>query len=268
MEGVVEPMMNGIGGDLMAVVYDSSQPKARPRTLSFLSPSLSPPSFFQTPPSKHAISAQQDLRLTVIFQPPQGKRLIGINSSGRAPKATTRQQMAARIQAAGGQPGDPIPTKGPLPVSVPGAVAGWCELHSRFGTVRWADLFTAPIRYAREGFPVSPVIASEWELTPNSSDVTSNGRFPNAADGFYRTFTVPDATTGVPRAPRAGEWFANPDLADTLAEIARGGCEAFYTGSIAEKIAAFAQEAGTLLTAEDMRTHRSEWVTPVSTTYR
>ena len=208
MEGVVEPMMNGMGGDLMAMVYDSSRV--------------------------------------------QGKRLRGINSSGRSSASTSRAEMAALIAANG--PGaaasGAIPTKGPLSVSVPGTVMGWCELHAEYGVLPWADLFAPAIRYASEGFPVSPVIASDWSMTANTSDVTSNGKYPRAADGFYATFAVRDEASGAPRAPRAGEWFANPDLAASLRIVASGGCAAFYNGTIAQRIAAFAAEAGTRLTAE------------------
>jgi len=223
MEGVVEPMMNGMGGDLMAIVYDSSKPK--------------------------------------------GKRLHGINSSGRSSKSTSIETMRDLI-AANGKSSTEIPTKGPLPVSVPGTVMGWCELHDKFGKLPWSDLFSSAIRYASEGFPVTPVIAGDWGLTANDSTATSRGKFPHAVDGFYETYAVRDKTSGEYRAPRSGEWFQNPDLAHSLSLVASGGCEEFYNGSIAAKIAAFASIAGTRLTAEDMSTHTSQWVDPISTTYR
>ena len=95
-----------------------------------------------------------------------------------------------------------IPRDGPLSVSVPGAVRGWWDLHQAFGKLPWADLFAPAIRYARFGHPVAQVIAAEWYVPPNTSTLTSGGRFPHALDGFLRTFTVEDAATGKRRTPR------------------------------------------------------------------
>ena len=99
--------------------------------------------------------------------------------------------------------------------------------------------------YAKNGFPVSEVIAAEWESSMTNArdpDVTSHGKYPDAADGFWETFGVPDEglNQGQRRAPRAGEIFRNPDLANTLHAIGEAGCSVFYNGSIAKSIAAFA----------------------------
>ncbi len=110
-----------------------------------------------------------------------------------------------------------------------------------------SQVLAPAIHYATNGFPVSEVIASEWAdsmTNPNDTSVTSKGKFPHAADGFWATFSVPSSTTadGVDsrRAPQAGEIFRNPDLANTLSLIATGGCDAFYNGSVAQAIAEFA----------------------------
>eukprot|EP00467_Chlorarachnion_reptans_P019238 CAMPEP_0114530366 /NCGR_PEP_ID=MMETSP0109-20121206/25405_1 /TAXON_ID=29199 /ORGANISM="Chlorarachnion reptans, Strain CCCM449" /LENGTH=652 /DNA_ID=CAMNT_0001712981 /DNA_START=35 /DNA_END=1990 /DNA_ORIENTATION=- len=217
MEGVVEPMMNGIGGDLMAIVYDAKT-----------------------------------------------KKLVGLNSSGRSSKSTTLAEMRAKVEDLNVTY---IPNKGPLPVSVPGAVMGWCMLHEKFGQLQWEKLFEPAIRYAREGFPVSPVIASEWEITdPTDESVTSNGKYPKAANGFLHTFALKD-NKGY-RAPRTGEIFRNPDLARSYEIIQSQGCDGFYKGEIAKKIADFSTVAGTLITEEDLNDHKSEWVELVNTTYR
>ena len=222
----VEPMMCGMGGDLMALVYASDDKQTGNKT----------------------------------------KKLFGLNSSGRSSNSTSYDDLMAELERLGF---DSMPSKGPLPFTVPGAVKGWCMLHDRFGKMDWEKLFDAAIHYASEGFPVSPVIASEWGLTDaRAKDVTSKGKYPNAADGFFDTFAVRDPVTNETRPPRAGEIFRNPDLAQTLRELAAGGCDAFYNGSVAQKIDSFAQVAGTRVTAADMASHRSAWVEPVSTTYR
>ena len=216
MEGVVEPMMNGIGGDLMAIIYD-----------------------------------------------PKTKQLKGINSSGRAPKSVSLAQMK-KLTAEVHQ-GTTIPTKGPLSVSVPGAVMGWCMLHEQYGTLPFAQVLQPAIDYATKGFPVSQVIAADWEgtLSTNSSVMTTNGKFPRAVDGFRATFLNKHG-----RAPKAGEVFKNPELAHSLKLIAEGGCTVFYNGSIADAIANFSTTGGTHLSKEDLASHYSEWADPVNTTYR
>ncbi|MFQ5506792.1 MAG: gamma-glutamyltransferase family protein, partial [Planctomycetota bacterium] len=142
---------------------------------------------------------------------------------------------------------------GPLPVSVPGCVDGWFELHGRFGKLPMKQLLAPAIRYAREGFPVSELIAYYWER---------NARVLDKWAGFRETF-MPGG-----RAPKKGELFRNPALASTLEKIARDGRDAFYKGEIAHRIAAYMKEMGGFLELRDLAEHRSEWVDPVSTTYR
>jgi gamma-glutamyltranspeptidase/glutathione hydrolase len=146
-----------------------------------------------------------------------------------------------------------IPERGPLSWSVPGCVDGWDQLRRRFGTRSLAELLGPSIRYAQEGFPVSEVIAGYWQR------------------GEARMRLIPElARTYLPggRAPRAGDVFKNPALAYSYEEIARGGRDAFYKGSIAQALVEFSEKNGGLLTARDLADHASTWVEPVSTRYR
>lgn len=172
--------------------------------------------------------------------------LTGLNASGRSPRALTRERLAALGVSQ-------LPALGPLPVSVPGAVDGWCELHGRYGRLPLADVLAPAIRYAREGFPVSERIAFDW-----SSDAAARGGFPGYADTY-----LPAG-----RAPARGELFRNAGLADTYEAIAAGGRAAFYEGDIARRIAAWMEEHGGWLRYEDLAGHRSEWVRPVCARYR
>ena len=173
--------------------------------------------------------------------------LTGLNASGRSPMALSRARLADIC------PGGRLPAHGPLSVSVPGAVDGWFELHGRFGCRPMADLLGPAIAYAEEGFPVTPVIADLW-----AADAAVLDRY----SGFAEVF-LPAG-----RAPRAGEVFRNPRLADTYRLLAEGGREAFYRGDAARGIHRYMAEAGGFLSYDDLAAHRSEWVEPVSTDYR
>ena len=174
------------------------------------------------------------------------KELTGLNASGRAPKAMTLEYFQENGI-------DEIPPFGPLPVSVPGAVDGWFELHGRYGRLPMAKILAPAIGYARDGFPVSEVIANYLQ---------ANARRIGDYAGFAETF-MPDG-----RMPKKGEMFRNPRLANTYAALAEKGRDEFYKGEIARKIDAYMAEQGGLLTYEDLATHESEWVTPASTSYR
>src|SRR5210317_2416704 len=184
--------------------------------------------------------------LFAIVWDAQKKELTGLNASGRAPQKMTLEYFQERGI-------DTIPPYGPLPVSVPGAVDGWFELHGRYGRLPMKDILAPAIAYAREGFPVSEVIAHYFK-----SNKKRIGHFP----GFAETY-MPNGDV-----PRKGEMFKNPRLANTLAAIADKGRDEFYKGDIARKIDAYMAEQGGLLTYEDLAEHKSEWVTPVSTNYR
>ncbi len=174
------------------------------------------------------------------------QRLYGLNASGRSPQSLTLDEFRRRALTR-------IPSYGPLPVTVPGCVDGWFELHARFGKLPMSQILAPAIAYAREGFPVSELIAYYWQLS-----VPARQDYP----GFLQTFT----TDG--RAPGKGEIWRNPQLADTLVRIARGGRDAFYQGEIANVIGEYMQRHGGFLTSADLAAHTSEWVEPVSTSYR
>lgn len=174
------------------------------------------------------------------------EELVGLNASGRAPKAMTLEYFTTRGI-------DTIPPFGPLPVSVPGTVDGWFQLHGRYGRLPMAQILAPAIAYAREGFPVSEVIAYYMKL--NESRI---GEFP----GFKETY-MPNG-----HVPAKGEVFKNPRLAATYEAIAEKGRDEFYKGDIARRIDAYMAEQGGLLNYDDLAAHQSEWVTPVSTNYR
>ncbi len=174
------------------------------------------------------------------------KKLHGYNGSGRSPKALTLQWFRDNGH-------DKVPPYGPLPVSTPGAVDGWFALHGRFGKLPMKDLLAPTIAYARDGFPVSELIAYYWDRS-----VPRLKQWP----GFLEQFTLDR------RAPRKGEIWRNANLARTLEAIAKGGRDAFYQGDIARTIGTYMQANGGFLAYEDLATHRGEWVEPVSTNYR
>ena len=181
----------------------------------------------------------------IVWDPKTGK-LYGYNGSGRSPQSLTLAEFGRRGL-------EEIPATGPLPVSVPGAVDGWFALHERFGRRPMADNLAPAIRYAREGHPVHEVIAYYW-----ARSVPRLAQYP----GFKEQFTIDG------RAPRKGEMWRNPNLADTLQKIADGGRDAFYKGEIAHTVDAYFKANGGYLSYEDLAAHHGEWVEPVSTNYR
>jgi len=184
--------------------------------------------------------------LFAIVWDAEKKELVGLNASGRAPQAMTLEYFQENgIET--------IPKFGPLPVSVPGTVDGWFELHQRYGRLDMKDILAPTIAYARQGFPVSEVIAHYFQ-----SNKRRIGHYP----GFAETY-MPDGDV-----PKKGEMFKNPRLANTLESIAEKGRDEFYKGDIARRIDAYMAEQGGLLNYDDLAAHESEWVTPVSTNYR
>ena len=173
-------------------------------------------------------------------------KLYGLNASGRSPASLTLEVFTnAGLKK--------IPAHGPLPVTVPGCVDGWFELHRRFGQLSMEQVLAPAIRYAREGFPVSELIAYYWgRSVPILQD------YPGFRDSF-----MPGG-----RAPQKGEIFKNPSLADTYEALGREGRDVFYKGRIAETIDRFMKREGGYLSYEDLASHTSEWMDPVSTEYR
>jgi gamma-glutamyltranspeptidase/glutathione hydrolase len=184
--------------------------------------------------------------LFAIVWDPATRKLHGLNGSGRSPSSLTVEEFQKRGLTN-------IPSYGPLPVTVPGAVQGWYSLHGRFGRVPMSTNLAPAIRYAREGFPLSEVISEGW-----ARNVDVLAKWPNVTNLW--------APTG--HAPRKGERFQNPQLATTLTTIAQGGAEAFYQGKIAQTICSFIQAQGGFLSERDLAEHQSEWVDPISTNYR
>ena len=184
--------------------------------------------------------------LFAIVWDPRTQELHGYNGSGRSPQALAMDEFGRRGL-------ESIPSHGPLPVTVPGAVDGWFALHGRFGRLPMAEVLAPAIRYARDGHPVHEVIAHYW-----ARSVPVLSKWP----GFAEQFTIDG------RAPRTGETWRNPNLADTLQKIADGGRDAFYTGDIARTIDAYFREHDGFLRYEDLAAHEGNWVDPVSTNYR
>src|SRR4051812_30713461 len=184
--------------------------------------------------------------LFAIVWDARSHKLYGLNASGRAPAAATLEAFAQRNLKE-------IPAHGPLSWSVPGCVDGWDRLRERFGTRPWSELLAPAIAYAEGGFPVSEIIGDDWQ-----DAAPALARIPTSAACF-----LPDG-----EAPRVGAVFRNPDLARSLALIARGGRDAFYRGPIADAIVAYSEQAGGLFAGKDFADHTSTWVDPVSTNYR
>jgi gamma-glutamyltranspeptidase/glutathione hydrolase len=204
--GLMEPVSNGIGGDLFAIVYSAKESK-----------------------------------------------LYGINGSGRSPLGLSYEQMKAELAKLNRTT---IPPTGMLPISVPGTVDSWSELHKKFGKLKFADDLAPAIHYAEEGFPVTDLISYYWSFGPRL--------YKGLPGAFLETYTL----DGKGRTPAKGDIFKNPALAKTLRLIAGKGREAFYKGEIADKIDAFMQETGGFLRKIDFEKHTSSWVEPVSTNYR
>jgi gamma-glutamyltranspeptidase/glutathione hydrolase len=176
----------------------------------------------------------------------KSQKLYGLNASGRAPYAATREFFKQRNL---GQ----IPGSGPLSWSVPGCVDGWAVLQKRFGKLSFKEVLEPTIRYAEEGFPVSPVIAGYWRGAE---------RLAERSPELGRTFLVNG------RTPRTGDVFKNPRLAASYRLLSEQGRDAFYKGKISEEIVAYSKTAGGLFELRDFAEHSSTWVEPVTTTYR
>lgn len=184
--------------------------------------------------------------LFAIVWDAKSQQLYGLNASGRSPQSLTLDEFRNRKL-------EFIPPFGPLPVTVPGCVDGWFELHQKFGRLPMPEVLAPAIRYAEEGFPVSEVIAASWR-----GSRTTFGSYPGFLDTYF-----PDG-----RGPETGDLFRNPMLASTLRRIAEGGRDVFYRGEMAREIADFMKQHDGFLSFEDLAAHTSEWVEPVSASYR
>ena len=204
--GLMEPVSNGIGGDLFAIVYSAKENK-----------------------------------------------LYGINGSGRSPLDLSYDAMKSELAKLHRET---IPPLGMLPISVPGCVDAWAELHKKFGKLKLSDDLAPAIHYAEDGFPVTDLIAYYWAFGPRL--------YKGLPGAFLETYTL----DGKGRTPAKGDIFKNPDLARTLRLIGEKGRDAFYEGEIADKIDEFMRANGGFLRKTDFEKHTSAWVEPVSVNYR
>jgi gamma-glutamyltranspeptidase/glutathione hydrolase len=204
--GLMEPVSNGVGGDLFAIVYSARENK-----------------------------------------------LYGINGSGHSPLGLSYDQMKAELAKLHRET---IPPVGMLPISVPGTVDAWAELHKKFGKLKLSDDLAPAIRYAEEGFPVTELIAYYWAFGPRL--------YKGLPGAFLETYTL----DGKGRTPAKGDIFKNPALAKTLRLIGEKGRDVFYKGEIADRIDAFMRANGGFLRKIDFEKHASTWVEPVSVNYR
>ncbi|MBS0431722.1 MAG: gamma-glutamyltransferase [Proteobacteria bacterium] len=215
--GLTEPVLNGIGGDAFAIVWD-----------------------------------------------PKTRKLYGYNGSGPSAKGRDLAKMQAQVKAAYAKAGLPyeahIPAVGSLPVTVPGTVDTWFALHDRFGRLPIADDLAPAIALAKEGFPVTQLVAKYWQGNLRAFDRYS--KLIEESANARRTYLVDG------HAPVEGEVFRNPDLADTLTMIANGGRDAFYKGAIARTIDKYFRRIGGDLRYSDFADFHGEWVTPQSVDYR
>jgi gamma-glutamyltranspeptidase / glutathione hydrolase len=204
--GLMEPVSNGVGGDLFAIVYSAKENK-----------------------------------------------LYGINGSGRSPSGLSYEQMKAELDKLGRTT---IPPRGMLPISVPGCVDAWNELHKKFGKLKLSDDLAPAAKYAEEGFPVTELIAFYWHFGPEL--------YKDLPGEFLQTYTL----DGKGRTPGKGDIFKNPALAKTLRLVGEKGRDVFYKGEIADAIDQFMRENGGFLRKVDFEKHTSTWVEPLSTNYR
>ena len=174
-------------------------------------------------------------------------RLVALNASGRAGALMTRAELLRRRRTK-------MPESGVETVTVPGALAGWAELLRKYGTITLAQALEPAIRYAEEGYPVTPIIAADWK------DQTAYLMRDSAARATY--------LVNGEHAPAAGEWFRNPDYARTLREIATEGPAALYGGPLGQRIIRRVQELGGFLTLDDLKKNEPTWVTPVSVPFK
>ncbi|MCP4725009.1 MAG: gamma-glutamyltransferase, partial [bacterium] len=183
----------------------------------------------------------------VMIYMAKDKKLAGLNASGRAPGNLTREKVAELGHRR-------MPSSGMLPVTVPGAFDGWVTVLAKYGTMDLDEVLEQAIYYAENGFPVSEIIAGQWEGALNKLK-----GHPLTAS----TFLVDGE-----RAPKTGEIFVQENLAETFRKLARGGRDEFYKGSIAREIVKFSEENGGFLTMEDFEKHTSTWVEPIYADYK
>jgi gamma-glutamyltranspeptidase/glutathione hydrolase len=191
----------------------------------------------------------------VLMWDPKQKKVMGLNGSGRSPKALTLTEQRKRANDKG-----LINSYGAVSVSVPGAVDAWWSLHQRYGRLPWKALFEPAIRHATEG---APIVQNVAYYVGSYERIYANPANRIEETENFRKLWVKDGKT-----PREGDIFRNPDLARTYQLIAEGGGRAFYEGEIAERIEAYFKRIGGWMTKADLTAHHSEWVEPGTINYR
>ena len=176
----------------------------------------------------------------------KNKKLYGLNASGRSPKNLKLEYFKNNGFSK-------IPAYGPLPVSVPGCVDGWFEMHEKFGSLNMKQILKPAINYAENGFPVSELVSYYLGISAKNF-----GKYPN----FNETYLINGFS------PKKGQIFKNKDLANTLKIISEKGKSGFYEGKIAKIMSDFIIDQGGFLSYEDLKNHKSDWIEPVSTNYR
>lgn len=195
--------------------------------------------------------------LFAIVWDPETAKLVGINGSGRSPAGQTLAQLKTKLPKGATN----LPPVGPLPVTIPGTVDAWFNLHARFGKLPMGEVLAPTIRYAREGHPVAPVIAMYLERGLKNYEAQQK-RVPFDFTNARKTWFAHG------RAPRAGEMFRNPDLANTLERIAQNGRDEFYAGETARIMVDYLQRQGSAFTLADFAAHHSTWVDVACVAYR
>jgi len=180
-----------------------------------------------------------------LFWSAKEKRLVALNASGRAGSLMTREELVKR--------GRQRIQRGPESITVPGAVAGWDALVKKYGTMTLAQVLQPAIDYADKGYVVTPVIAGDWAEGRNLLSRDEGAKVTLLVNG---------------EAPKAGDFFRNPDLANSYRLIAKEGPAALYGGALGQKIVAHLQKMGGFLTIEDLKKNEPTWVTPISTMYK
>ena len=177
----------------------------------------------------------------------QEQKLVGIDASGKSGALMTSEHIRCRGHAS-------MPDLGPESVTIPGAVSGWFALLERYGTMSFTEVLAPAIRIAEEGYPVTPIISGQWR---NQEKKLAHDK------GAAATFLY-----GGKRGPKPGEWFRNPDLANSFRILAKTGPEAFYGGELGRTIVDGLSELGGYLTLDDFYEHQAIWVEPISIKFR
>ncbi len=179
-------------------------------------------------------------------------KLHGLNASGYAPSLWNLEYMKEKGW-------NEIPKYGFVPVTVPGAVAGWAEMHKKFGKLSFIEVLTPAIHYARQGYRVSPTVAQYWKL---SNQIYKRNLKGLEFSSWFDTFTKDEKT------PEPGETFYLKDHANTLEDIAKTYGESFYRGKIADQIDAFSRKHQGLIRKSDLVSFQPRWVDPISISYK